>query len=177
MSGYAALLRGVNVGGKTKIGMADLRALLTDLGFDDVRTLLQSGNATFSVDGTDAAALEKLLEAELAEKLSLTTRVMVRTGEQLRAVLAAHPFQEKADNGSKMVALFLSADPAPEVAAEHDPRVLDPENIAVGDRVVYQWCPAGISDSPLVGPWLERKWRVAATGRNWNTVGKLAALL
>lgn len=177
MSGYAALLRGVNVSGHRKIAMADLRELLTGLGFADVRTLLQSGNATFSVDGTNAAALEGLLEATLLERLDLTTRVLVRTGDDLRSVMAAHPFAAKADNGSKMVALFLSANPAPEVAAEHDPRVLDPENIAVGDRVVYQWCPDGVSNAPVLGPWLERRWKVAATGRNWNTVGKLAALL
>jgi uncharacterized protein (DUF1697 family) len=177
VSAYAALLRGVNVSGHRKVAMADLRGLLTGLGFDDVRTLLASGNATFSASGTDAAALERLLEAALLEGLGLGTRVMVRTGDDLRAVLAAHPFEAKADNGAKMVALFLSEDPAPSVAVERDPRVLDQDNIAVGERVVYQWCPDGISDAPPLGPWLEREWKVSATGRNWNTVGKLAALL
>ncbi len=175
MSAYAALLRGVNVGGRSKISMADLKAVLSGLGYQDVRTLLQSGNAVFTAtEGPDE--LEAAIEAVLAAELGLRTRCLVRSNADLRAVVAGHPFADVADNGSKMVALFLSANPAPGAGVEHDPVALDPDRIRVGDRVVYQWCPNGVSEAPLVGPFLERKWGVVATGRNWNTVGKLIDL-
>lgn len=176
MTRYAALLRGVNVGGRTKIAMADLRAVLADLGLSDVRTLLNSGNAVFDSDA-DPAELEGRVEVALADRLGLVTRCLVRTGDDVRAALAAHPFDGVADDGSRMLAVFLSADPAPSAAAEHDPVALDPDNIRVGPRVVYQWCPDGVSAAPLLVPFLEKRWRVTATARNWNTVSKLADLL
>src|SRR4051794_19876414 len=109
---YAMLLRGVNVGGNAKIAMADLRSLLTGLGFQDVKTLLQSGNAVFLADPTSVAAgtaravgtnraesarraesaLAGQIEEALAEQLSLRTRVLLRTHEHLAAVIDANPF-------------------------------------------------------------------------------------
>ncbi|SDC78141.1 DUF1697 domain-containing protein [Actinokineospora iranica] len=176
MNAYAALLRGVNVGGRTRIAMADLRSLLTTLGYTDVRTVLQSGNAVFTAPETDPATLESTIEEALAAELGLTTRCLIRTGPELQTVLTAHPLADVADNGSKMLAVFLSATPDPALAAEHDPVALDPDTIRIGDRVVYQWCPAGIAEAPALVPFLERKWRITATARNWNTVTKLAAL-
>ncbi|MGQ0839918.1 DUF1697 domain-containing protein [Actinokineospora sp.] len=176
MSGFVALLRGVNVSGHKKIAMADLRVLLTDLGFGDVRTLLQSGNAAFTADDSPAS-LESRIEDALVGRFELATRCLVRTGDELRAVLAAHPLVSLADNGSRMLAIFLSDDPDPALAATHDPVALDPEHVRVGKRVIYQWCPDGVAEAPLVGPFVERRWKVTATGRNWNTVTKLAAMV
>ncbi|GLZ41279.1 DUF1697 domain-containing protein [Actinokineospora sp. NBRC 105648] len=173
MSAYVALLRGVNVGGRAKIAMADLRSVLAGLGYGDVRTLLQSGNAVFTA-AAKPAAVAAAVESALETELGLTTRCLIRTGDELRAVIAAHPFAEVADNGSRMVAAFLSELPAAAVRAEHDPVALDPERIRLGDRVIYQWCPDGISEAPLMGPYVERKWKVVVTARNWNTVTKLA---
>ncbi|GAA3023835.1 DUF1697 domain-containing protein [Actinokineospora globicatena] len=172
MTAYAALLRGVNVGGRAKLPMADLRAVLTGLGYADVRTLLQSGNAVLSTDAS-AEVVERAVEEALLAEIGLKTRCLVRTGDELRAVLAASPFPE-ADDGSKMVAAFVSSVPD---APEFDPVTIDPERVRVGDRVIYQWCPDGISNSPLVVPVVEKKWGVAVTARNFNTVTKLAALL
>ncbi|WP_026421848.1 DUF1697 domain-containing protein [Actinokineospora inagensis] len=175
MTAYIALLRGVNVGGRAKIAMADLRAVLTNLGYTDVRTLLQSGNAVFDATG-DEAEVEQAVEAALAGELGLTTRCLIRTGAQVRAVIEANPLAGLNDDGSKMVAGFLSEMPGAEAAAAFDPVALDPDNVRVGDRVVYQWCPDGISNAPTVGVFVERKWKVVLTGRNWNTVTKLAAM-
>ncbi|SES48878.1 DUF1697 domain-containing protein [Actinokineospora terrae] len=172
MTAYAALLRGVNVGGRSKLPMADLRAVLTGLGYADVRTLLQSGNAVLRTDA-DAADVEQAVERALLAEVGLTTRCLVRTGDELRAVLAGNPFTE-ADNGSKMVAAFVSSVPD---SPGFDPVTLDPERVRVGDRVIYQWCPDGISNAPLVVPVVEKKWGVVVTARNFNTVTKLADLL
>lgn len=174
MTRCALLVRGVNVGAK-KLVMAELRDLLTGLGLTDVRTVLNSGNAVFTTDRSPAE-LEPVLEAALADGLGMRARCLVRTGEELAAVLAGHPFPALATNGSRMVALFTSVDPPPEVLAEHDPRLLDPGNVALGERVVYQWCPDGVLAAPDVTALLMKRWGVAVTGRSWNTVEKLVAL-
>ncbi|MGX7823695.1 DUF1697 domain-containing protein [Actinokineospora sp. 24-640] len=174
MTAYVLLLRGVNVGGRAKLAMADLRAVLTSLGYGGVRTVLQSGNAVFT---TDAVPSEQAVESALAEHTGLRTRCLVRTGDELRAVVAGHPFTAVADNGSRMLAVFLDSDPDPARAAEHDPVALDPDHIRLGERVIYQWCPNGIAEAPELVPFLDRRWKVVGTARNWNTVGKLAALV
>ncbi|MFB9449433.1 DUF1697 domain-containing protein [Dactylosporangium vinaceum] len=178
MAGYAVLLKGINVGGNKKVAMADLRKLLTSLGFTDVATLLQSGNAVFTC--ADDAAPDQVaarIEQAIQDELGMTVRCLVRTGPELRAVIDGHPLAEVATNGSRMMAHFLSDVPAPALLAEFDPATLDPERIVLGDRVIYQWCPDGVSDAPMVGPQVEKRLKVTVTARNWNTVTKLAAML
>lgn len=174
MTRCALLVRGVNVGGK-KLVMAQLRELLTGLGLADVRTVLNSGNAVFTT-GSTPADLEPLLESALADGLGVRARCLVRTGAELRAVLDGHPFPDLVTNGSRMIALLTSADPLPEVLAAHDPRLVDPGHVALGERVVYQWCPDGVLAAPDVSTLVVRGWGVAVTGRNWNTLEKLVAL-
>ena len=174
MTRCALLVRGVNTGGK-KLVMAELRALLTGLGLTDVATVLNSGNAVFTTSSTPVE-LEPLLEAALAEQLGVRARCLVRTGTELRAVRDGHPFPGLATNGSRMFAIFTSADPTPEQLAEHDPRLLDPGHVALGERVVYQWCPDGLLEAPDVSKPVMKGWGVAMTGRSWNTVEKLVSL-
>ena len=177
MPRYAALLRGINVGGRQKVAMADLKALLTGLGYTEVTTLLQSGNVAFTHRRSKTQALEEQIEQALEKKLKLSVRCLVRSAEELAEVIDGNPLAKVANDGSRYLALFLSAQPPATVIAENDPTTLDPKHIRVGDRVVYQWCPDGISQAPLLGPFLEKKWKVAVTARNWNTVLKLSALL
>ena len=75
------------------------------------------------------------------------------------------------------MAHFLSAAPHPDRLAAHDPRLLDPGRIELGDRVIYQWCPDGLLAAPPAGALAERHLGVTVTARNWNTVTKLAELL
>jgi len=177
MPRYAALLRGINVGGKKKIAMADLRALLSGLGFTDVVTLLQSGNAVFTSPESAPDDLAQRIERAIAEGFSMPVRCLVRTGPELRAVIDGNPFTEAAVEGSRFLALFLAANPDPDLLTTYDPRPLAPSRVALGDRVIYQWCPEGILAAPNVSGFVEKKLKIAVTGRNWNTVTKLAALL
>ncbi len=174
MTGYALLLRGVNLGGSTALSMPALKTVLTGLGFADVVTVLRSGNAVFdAASPPDPAAIE----AALATEVGLRTRCLVRTEPRLRAVVDGHPFRDVADNGSRMQVYFLEANPTAAQLAEHDPVALDPERIRVADHAIYQWCPDGISKAPSLIPLLDRKWKILGTARNWNTVTKLADLL
>jgi uncharacterized protein (DUF1697 family) len=177
MTGYVALLRGVNVGRAKRIAMADLRELLTGLGYTGVRTHLQSGNAVFDAPSQGEAGLARRIERALSEQARLDVSCLVRDAAAVRAVVAGNPLSGVATDGSKLLALFLSEAPAPDVATAHDPRELDPEGIRVGDRVIYQWCPDGVLAAPPVSAFAEKHWHVAVTARNWNTVTKLAGML
>lgn len=169
------LLRGINVGRAKRIAMADLRALLADLGGTDVRTLLQSGNVVLSAPA-GPAELEAAVEEGIAERFGMDVRCLVRTAEELRAVASANPFPDVED-GSRLMALFLSAVPDGALLAAHDPVAVDPGRVRAGDRVLYQWCPDGLMAAPAVGTYVEKHLGVAVTARNWNTVTKLVALL
>jgi len=174
---YAAMLRGVNVGGQRRIAMADLRALLSRLSFTEVVTLLQSGNAVFHGPDGLPNELAARIERAIADELMMSVRCMVRTGPELRAVIDGNPFADRATQGSRFLALFLSASPDAELLARYDPRSLAPSEVQLGDRVIYQWCPEGILAAPNVHGFVEKNLNVAVTARNWNTVTKLGTLL
>lgn len=176
MTRYVALLRGINVGRAKQIPMADLRTLLTDLGFTGVATLLRSGNAVFTGSG-DPAEVASRIEAAVEDKFGMTVGCVVRDGTELATVIAANPFPDAAAEGSRYLAHFLSAAPEQASLRANDPVQLDPDRIRIGDRVIYQWCPDGIMAAPDVGTFAVRNLGVVATGRNWNTVTKLAAML
>ena len=177
MTRYAVLLRGINVGKAKRIAMADLRELLTGLGGEDVRTHLNSGNAVLTARRTDPERLAARVRKALADRHGLDVGCVVRTQADVRAVVDGLPWPDRAEQGSKLLAHFLSADPAPEALAKHDPRELDPDGIALGDRVMYQWCPDGVIAAPQAAAVLEKHAGLTATGRNWNTVLKLDALM
>lgn len=177
MPRYVALLRGINVGRAKRVAMADLRAILGDLGLDAVRTHLNSGNAVFTGDGRDPAEYAERIEAAIADRLGLDVRCVVLTADDLRAIVDSHPFADEATEGSRMMAHILATAPDPALLAEHDPIALDPDNARLGERVIYQWCPDGLLGAPPVGGYAEKHLRVAVTARNWNTMTKLAALL
>jgi uncharacterized protein (DUF1697 family) len=171
------LLKGINVGGKKKVPMADLRALLAKQGFTDVATLLQSGNAVFEAPRTKPEKLAAQLERAITGEFGMEVRCLIRTGDELGAVIAGNPLADVADNGSKLLVMFLSEPLDPAQLAENDPTELDPVTIRLGDRVIYQWCPNGILEAPNVAGFVEKRFKIIVTGRNWNTVTKLGALL
>ncbi len=177
MPRYAVLLRGINVGKAKQVAMADLRTLLEGLGYSDVRTHLRSGNAVLTGPELDPVEQEKRIEAAIDKEIGMDVRCVVLAADKLRAIVEAHPFPEKATNGSRMVAHVLGSLPDPAAVAEHDAIGLDPENARLGERVIYQWCPEGILAAPPVGGFAEKNWKVAVTARNWNTMSKLVDLL
>lgn len=169
MSGYAVLLRGVNVGGNKKVAMAELRELLSGLGYTQVRTLLQSGNAVLAAD-EPADVVAGRVESALAERYGTEIRVLALTRADLQAAVDDHPLRAVADNGSRMLVLWPFDAPPP---AAPSPAELDPDRVVVRNGRIYQWCPDGISNSPDVAAFVRKAWKVPTTGRNWNTLEKL----
>ena len=168
MKTWVALLRGINVGKNKRIAMADLRKLLEGLGYEDVQTLLQSGQAVFRAKGTARAhedAIERAIEAEFAMEVA----VLVRTAAELEAVVEANPFA--AADAKELHVVFLKADPPKKAVDALDD--YEPDEYAFGDRCIYVRLPNGIAGSVL--PDWTRGLGVPASSRNWNTTRKLLA--
>lgn len=175
---HLALLRGINVGGHKQVAMADLRDLLTQLGFVDAQSLLQSGNLVFRSDARTGAHLERLLEAEAAQRLALQTDFFVRTAEEWKAVVAHNPFREEAERDpGHLVAMFLKEAPNAKDVDALRAAITGPEVFRVEGRQAYIVYPRGIGRSRLTNTLIEKKFGTRVTGRNWNTVLKLGALV
>jgi uncharacterized protein (DUF1697 family) len=175
MTVHVALLRAVNVGGRS-LAMADLRALAEGLGFTNVRTLLQSGNLVFEADAKKAPALEGTLEAAL-KKHGMETDFMVRRAEEFYAVIAANPFLDKAKaDPGHLVVMFLKDAPGAKAIMALQAAVKGRELIRHEGRELYIVYPDGIGRSKLTNKFIESRLDTRGTGRNWNTVMKLAAL-
>ncbi|GAA0933060.1 DUF1697 domain-containing protein [Pseudonocardia zijingensis] len=177
MPRYAVLLRGINVGRAKRVAMADLRAVLQDVGYTDVRTLLNSGNVVLTGEEADPAEHAGRIEEAIRERFGMDVRCAVLTAAELQAVVAGHPFADVADNGSRMMAFVYVRPVDPALVAGHPPVPQDPDRARVGDRAVYQWCPDGLMAAPDLSPYIRDHLRADVTARNWNTITKLAALL
>jgi len=176
MTATIALLRSINVGGR-KVVMAELRALAVELGFADARTLLASGNLVFTVGGRSAAEIEALLEDAVATRLGVRTDVMARTAQDWRAVIAGNPFPEEAERDpAHLVVVALKAAPTPAAIESLRGAISGREVVRVQGREAYIIYPDGIGESRLTNVVIDRKLDVPGTGRNWNTVLKLAEL-
>ncbi|GLZ81469.1 hypothetical protein Afil01_62760 [Actinorhabdospora filicis] len=176
MTRYAALLRGINVGGKKRVPMAELRDVLSGLGYTDVTTYLNSGNATFTATG-DAAELTLRVEEALAGHFGFPIDTLVVDGPYLRRVIAACPFPADELEGKQLHVTFLSEEPGERFAAV-DAAAYAPEDYRLGEKAVYLYAPDGLGVSKL-GVELARPRLVKglrATSRNWNTVKALAEI-
>lgn len=163
---YVALLRAINVGGTGKLPMAELKALCEGLGFADVSTFIQSGNAIFR-DSGDQEEIAARLDAALAERLGKPPGVFLRRPGELAAIVDANPFAAMEPN---RVLVSFFAEPVPEDAL-YGLLAPDGEEVVVLGREIFVHYPIGSGRSRLKLPILK-----AGTSRNINTIVKLAAL-
>ncbi len=176
MTRYAALLRGINVGGRRKVPMAELRDLISGLGWTGVRTHLQSGNTVFDVPPGEPEPPRARLEQAIAGHFGFDVPCLLRTGEELRAVVAACPFPAEELDPAKLLVLFLEETPAPDHFAGVDPAAFAPDEFRHHGRAVYCLFPNGMGRSRLPAALESVRPRLTATGRNWRTVTKLVEL-
>jgi uncharacterized protein (DUF1697 family) len=174
---YVGLIRGINVGGKNKVSMADLRASMVSLGYTDVATYIQSGNVVFTSPRGDGTVVARAIERKIEEDTGLNVSVVVLSRDQLAAVIEQNPFPDAAERPTELHVNFLSAPPDEEAFNAIDPHQFAPDEYRLGKRVMYLRCPNGVGRSKLASyPW-ERRLGVRATSRNWNTVTKLLSML
>ena len=175
MASHVALLRAVNVGGKT-LAMAELRAFAAALGLGDPRTLLQSGNLVFAAGGRRPGDLEALLERGAAKPLGVGTEFFVRSAREVAAIIAANPFPDAARRDpARLLVMFLKATPRADAVETLRAAIKGRETVAADGRQLYIVYPDGIGRSKLTGGVIEKTLATRGTGRNWNTVLKLAA--
>jgi uncharacterized protein (DUF1697 family) len=173
-----ALLKAVNVAGHQPVAMADLRDLCAGLGFEDVRSLLASGNLVFRTNVRSAATLERQLETEADKGLGLRTDFFVRSAGEWNSLVARNPFSKEARNDpGHLLVMFLKAAPAPAAVEALRAAITGRERMWAEGREAYLVYPDGVGRSRVTNALLEKKLGTRATGRNWNTVLKLGALL
>lgn len=173
---YVSLLRGINVGGNKKIKMADLRALYRELGFEDVESLLQSGNVVFKSHLTDVNTIARQIEESIELSYGFHSDLFVLTADAFISAYHANPFDNEAEYDPKKVLItFLSQLPSEEDIAllleEHQ----GPETIKIIDSIAYIYFPEGMGRSKLNPATMFKN--ISATGRNLNTMTKLLAML
>ena len=173
---WIALLRGINLG-KRRLAMADLTAAFVALGFRDAKTLLQSGNVVFTSPERSAEKLELLLAAETAKRLGIETTYLLRTAAEWAAIVKANPFpREAADDPGRFVLLALQKPPTAAQVAALAKANPGREKMKAAGRELYAYYPDGQADSKLTAVLIDRHLGGVSTGRNWNTVLKLARL-
>lgn len=171
MASYVSMLRAINVGGAKKVPMKDLAALYESLGFENVRTYIQSGNVVFEAPEQTPTNLEKQIEAGVAGKFGFDTRVLVRTSDEVASVVQGNPYPE--DQRDKVLVAFLSGPPeSPDFDRIDRYRAPEEEYELVG-REMFLHFPNGMGRSKMTNAVLERALGVVTTVRNWRTVNKL----
>jgi uncharacterized protein (DUF1697 family) len=180
MTTYVVLLRAVNVGGTGKLPMATLRTVLQDLGYRNIETYIQSGNAIFDAPGS-APTVAEAIAAALAKHLTAPAGVLIRTHEQMGEIIAANPFAAQANaDGAKVHVAFLSATP-PKTATEGLDRIIAQypkrrDRYYLRGDTLYLHLPDGAAETKFTGKALDRILGGTGTARNWNTVLKLHAM-
>ena len=168
---WIALLRGINVGRAKRVAMSDLRALLESLGYDEVRTLLQSGNAVFVTQRGNAERLARQISARIESDLGIDVKVLTRTAKELAAVVTANPFAASGAEPKELHVAFLGSTPKADRIEGLGHDVLPLGQFEVGERVIYLRLPRGMAGSNV--PNWERMLGVDVTTRNWKTVSRL----
>jgi len=189
MASHVALLRGINVGGRNKVPMADLREVVATLGHTGVTTYIQSGNVLFSTADTDTAKLAAALESAIEDRFGLWSSVVVLSRDELAGVLAASPYSDE-PNPRLVHVVFLNAEPPQDLLDRIEAAVSaaaakgSRDTVQAAGRALYIHTPDGFGKSELAQnlfrivtpPSKQKKQGLAATARNWATATKLLSL-
>ena len=185
------LPRGINVGGRNRVPMAELRGKLAEAGYADPVTILQSGNIIVTADqpdqpdqpddATGAAAVAASVQQLLADEFDVHVPCLARNAAEIQAILERDPLRHIADDGSRYLVNFLATEPSTgldqHLVSELTEADHAPEAVHVEGSEVYVWAPDGVKALRLTYSHLERHFGIPATARNWNTLERIAAKL
>lgn len=176
MNKKIAILRGINVGGKRKIRMRDLKSLCENLGWKDVETYIQSGNLIFSSDDQNSE-LEETLELEIQKFYGFDVPVIVRNSKELQTSIANNPFIDTGGEINQLHLTFLKDRPIDEKVEQIWIHSYAPDKFKIVGKDVFIFCAGKYHKSKLTNNFFERKLNTGATTRNWKTVLKLAEMI
>jgi uncharacterized protein (DUF1697 family) len=173
-----AILRGINVGGKRIILMADLKAIFEHLGFIDIVTYIQSGNVIFNTNERSSnIKLSDKIEKAISEKYGFDVPVIIRTAEELKKAVSINPFlKEDEVNIDKLFLSFLKDKPLEEYREKTESYDFSPDRFVIDDKDVFIFCEGKYHKTKLSNNFFESKLKTSATSRNWKTVLKLRDL-
>jgi len=175
---YVAFLRGINVGDKNKVPMADLRSAFSADGYLDVRTSIQSGNVVFAVSGSESEeSVVGSISRLLLESFGVDTTAVLRRRTELVATLLACPFAHPERDLSRLLVFFMDREPSCERVAKLDCARSREIEFAVHGREVHGWYPEGSGNSKFTADYFGRTLGVTATGRNHRTITKIIGLM
>ena len=170
---YAAFLRGINVGGKNKIKMEALREVCASIGFENVKTYINSGNVIFEARKTDDKKLAEKLEKAIEKQFALNIKVMVRSISEIENIIKNNPFDGQFENDKDLHVFFLDE----EMPAEKRELLLsnnsENERYFVKNREIFCLLRVSVLDSLMGKDYIGKKLKVPATARNWRTVNKI----
>jgi uncharacterized protein (DUF1697 family) len=170
-----ALLRGINVGRAKRIAMADLRTLFEELGFTDVRTVLNSGNVVFGSAMRTPADAAQAIEEALVRRTGVVSRVTVLSAEELAVVVDGNPLVAQSTDHARLLAFILAGPEQRKLLEPLAAQQWAPGALAIGERAAYVWCPTGVLESAAAAA-VNKLLGDTTTSRNWNTLCKLHAL-
>lgn len=170
---YAAFLRGINVGGKNKVKMETLREVCGTLGFENVKTYINSGNVIFENAESDDKKLAERIEKAIEKEFSLSIRVMVRSIAEIEEIIKNNPFDGQFENDKDLHVFFLDEALPKEKQEQLLANNSEKEMFAVGKREIYCLLRVGVLDSLMGKDYIAKKLKVSATARNWRTVNKI----
>lgn len=176
MKTFISILRGINVAGKNKIPMADLKVMYEEIGGKDVITYIQSGNVIFDTKENDPQQLEKRVEKKILDKFGFKVPVVIRQEKELEKLIKDNPFLKEKVDESKLHVTFLAQEPEADLVGKIKEVRHEPDRFIVSGKEVYLYCPDGYGNTKLSNTFFENKLKVIATTRNWNTVNKLVEL-
>jgi uncharacterized protein (DUF1697 family) len=174
---HVLLLRGVNVGGKNRLPMTALVALMEDAGAGDVRTYVQSGNAVFEASVGKAGGIARAVEDGLARRLGLTIPVVLRSASELAKVVSANPFLRAGGDEKELHVVFLAQAPSRAKAARLDHERSPGDSFVLRGKDLYLRLPNGVARTKLTNAYLDKTLGTVSTARNWRTVLALHALV
>jgi uncharacterized protein (DUF1697 family) len=176
MSTFLSMLRGINVGGRNQIKMADLKVLYEELDLTNVTTYIQSGNVIFNSKAEKQLALK--IKNKIYERYKFEVPVIIRTPEQLKKVIDGNPFtKETKISADNQYIVFLDKEPDMERINKLKSESYEPEKYLILGKEIYLYCHNGYGKTKLTNNYFENKFSVAATTRNWRTVNELYKII
>jgi uncharacterized protein (DUF1697 family) len=173
---YAALLRGINVGGKNMLPMKELAEIFVKLGCGAVTTYIQSGNVVFSAEEKVATGLGGLIAKRIEERFALKVPVVLRSARDLETVIRGNPYLKAGAAEEMLHVSFLADRPRADFIARLDAARSAPDEFAVVGRDIYMKLVTGAAKTKLTNAYFDSKLKTVSTMRNWRTVLKLAEM-
>lgn len=178
MKTYMSLLRGINVGGRNKIKMADLKNLYEKLGFQNIETYIQSGNVIFKSEEPDIRLLENKIKNQILADFGYSIHILIKKTDIIKTVVDSNPYLKDRNEDIKLLCVtFLSEIPAPELLDNLKDFQYKEDEFFIQDDLIFLFTPGGYGKTKLSNNFFEKKLKISATTRNWKTVLKLQEMI